>query len=62
MLLGRRRPKLPDPIRKVDPLLLPVYGIRGNDHGMIYENNSDDVLKVVLDWLIRLEGLQYRRH
>jgi len=29
---------------------------------MIYENNSDDVLKVVLDWLIRLEGLQYRRH
>jgi len=29
---------------------------------MIYENNSDDVLKVVLDWLIRLEGLQYCRH
>lgn len=45
----------------VDHLDLPTYGIRGNGHGMIYEKNSDDVLKVVLYWLARLEAVGYRR-
>lgn len=30
---------------------LPDYGISGNGHGLIYEKNSDEALKPVLNWL-----------
>jgi hypothetical protein len=30
---------------------LPDYAIDGNGHGLIYERNSDDAIRVVLDWL-----------
>ena len=30
---------------------LPRFGVHGNGHGLIYERNSDDALKPVLNWL-----------
>jgi len=30
---------------------LPDHGIYGNDHGVIHELNSDDVLQSVINWL-----------
>ena len=32
---------------------LPALGIKGNGHGLIYEKNSDEALRPVLDWLDR---------
>ncbi|MEJ7658538.1 MAG: hypothetical protein WKG07_02355 [Hymenobacter sp.] len=32
-------------------LHLPDYGVRGNGHGLIYEQNSDQALQPVLRWL-----------
>ncbi len=37
-------------------LHLPDYGVTGNGHGLIYEKNSDEALKPVLDWLERRIG------
>lgn len=37
---------------------LPALGIRGNTHMMMMDTNSDDVLRVVLDWLDRCEGMR----
>ncbi|MEX3972745.1 hydrolase [Paraburkholderia caribensis] len=34
---------------------LPALGMRGNTHMMMMDENSDDVLRVVLDWLDRCE-------
>ncbi len=34
---------------------LTDHGIVGNGHGLIYEKNSDETLKPVLDWLARIE-------
>lgn len=36
---------------KVQRLHLPDYGVFGNGHGLIYEKNSDQVLKPVLNWI-----------
>ena len=36
---------------RVDHLDLPAMGIHGNGHGLIYERNSDEVFKVVTQWL-----------
>ena len=36
---------------KAERIHLPDYGIDGNGHGLIYERNSDDAIRVVLDWL-----------
>lgn len=33
---------------------LPDYGIYGNGHGLIYERNSDEALKPVLNWLAKI--------
>ncbi len=35
---------------------LTDHGIVGNGHGLIYEKNSDDALKPVLDWLAGVEA------
>ena len=35
---------------------LPALGITGNGHGLIYEMNSDEALRPVLDWLERHAG------
>jgi pimeloyl-ACP methyl ester carboxylesterase len=37
-----------------EQLHLPDYGILGNGHGLIYEKNSDEAIKPVLDWLARV--------
>lgn len=34
-------------------LHLPDVGIFGNGHGLIYEKNSDEILRPVIDWLTR---------
>ena len=35
---------------------LPTLGIMGNGHGLIYETNSDEALRPVLDWLAKIEA------
>jgi pimeloyl-ACP methyl ester carboxylesterase len=37
-------------------LHLPDHGVRGNDHGLIYERNSDEALAPVLVWLATVSG------
>lgn len=37
----------------VEAIHLPDRGIYGNGHGLIYERNSDEALKPVLEWLDR---------
>lgn len=34
---------------------LTDHGISGNGHGLIYEKNSDEALRPVLDWMTRIE-------
>ena len=38
----------------VELIDLPALGVRGNGHGLIYEQNSDEALQPVLQWLDRL--------
>jgi pimeloyl-ACP methyl ester carboxylesterase len=40
---------------------LPALGMRGNTHMMMMDENSDDVLRVVLDWLDRCAGMRLMR-
>jgi pimeloyl-ACP methyl ester carboxylesterase len=40
---------------------LPALGIHGNTHMMMMDNNSDDVLSVVLDWLDVCTGMRVDR-
>jgi len=37
-----------------EQLHLPDYGIFGNGHGLIYEKNSDEAIKPVLNWLAKI--------
>ncbi|WP_410638469.1 hypothetical protein [Amycolatopsis sp. lyj-346] len=34
------------------PLHLPDFGITGNGHGLIFEANSDETVKPVIDWIL----------
>ena len=36
---------------KVDTFELPKMGIKGNTHMMMMDRNSDDVAKLVNDWI-----------
>jgi hypothetical protein len=38
----------------VDFIKLQDIGIRGNGHLMMLEKNSDDIAKVIADWLDRV--------
>lgn len=44
--------------RRVDHLVLPELGIRGNGHLMFLERNHDDVLRAVTDWIDGQLGAQ----
>jgi pimeloyl-ACP methyl ester carboxylesterase len=35
---------------QVDRVRLADHGVRGNGHGMMWERNNDDVLRVITDW------------
>ncbi len=37
----------------VEAIHLPDQGIHGNGHGLIYERNSDETIRPVLEWLDR---------
>lgn len=37
-----------------EQLHLPDYGVLGNGHGLIYEKNSDEAIKPVLNWLSKI--------
>jgi pimeloyl-ACP methyl ester carboxylesterase len=34
----------------VDRIRLAEHGVRGNGHGMMWERNNDEVLRVIVDW------------
>ncbi|AIJ24429.1 alpha/beta fold hydrolase [Amycolatopsis methanolica] len=37
-------------------LHLPDHGVKGNGHGLIFEANSDETVRPVIDWIRGLEG------
>ena len=39
-----------------EAIRLTEHGVFGNGHGLIYEKNSDEALRPVLDWLARVEA------
>ena len=41
---------------KADVFDLPVMGIKGNTHMMMMDRNSDEVAKLVHDWIVK-QGL-----
>jgi pimeloyl-ACP methyl ester carboxylesterase len=41
-----------------DRIDLPALGMRGNTHMMMMDTNSDDVLRVVIDWLDECAGMR----
>ena len=47
---------------KVDTFELPKMGIKGNTHMMMMDTNSDDVAKLVSDWMKRKGPNELRRH
>ncbi|WP_233157500.1 MULTISPECIES: hypothetical protein [Amycolatopsis] len=38
-------------------LHLPDHGVKGNGHGLIFEANSDETVRPVIDWIRGLEGM-----
>jgi hypothetical protein len=41
---------------KADVLDLPAMGIKGNTHMLMMDRNSDEVAKLVHDWIVK-QGL-----
>ena len=41
---------------KADVFVLPAMGIKGNTHMMMMDRNSDDIARLISDWLAK-QGL-----
>ena len=63
---ARYAPKIVDLLKTAgaaaEGLHLPDHGVRGNEHGLIYEKNSDEALALVLRWLAAHTNTQPQPH
>ena len=52
----RETAEAPDAGGKVDTFDLPAMGIKGNSHMLMMDRNSDDIAKLINDWIAK-QGL-----